>query len=449
MSALSVLEKNGFVELRKHSEEIVSLSEEGKKYFGEGTPERRLIEAMEKRGKRELDDGVFAGFSAQEKGFAIRAALENSWLEREGGKLVFCGEKESAVEAALKKIGFNQVGAKEIDAKTLSELKKRNLVEVREHKIVSAKITSKGEVALKKEAGGMVSQLTPEMLKSGAWKGKEFREYELETVVAKTRFGKKQFYKEFLNEIKQKLVGMGFREAVGPLIELEFWNMDALFMAQDHPAREIHDVFQIKDPARGEILDKELRERVYAAHKFGGKTGSRGWNYEWSAIVASKLVLRSHTTPVSARWLAKNSKPPEKIFCLGKTFRPDQIDWSHFIEFNQCEGIVVDESVDLRDLLGYLKEFALNIVGAKKIKFVPSYFPFTEPSIELHAELPGKGWIEVAGAGLFRPEMLEALGTEVPVLAWGFGIDRLAMTKLAVQDIRMLNSHDLEFLENK
>jgi len=263
--------------------------------------------------------------------------------------------------------------------------------------------------------------------------------------VAPVSAGKKHAYKQLLLEIKQKLVGMGFAEAHGPLVELEFWNMDALFMAQDHPAREIHDVFQVQDPAKGEILDKKLLEGVRKAHE-KGLAGSKGWRYNWDPEISARLVLRSHTTPVSARNLAKGLKPPQRIFCIGRVFRPDEIDWKHFIEFNQCEGIVVDESMSFRELLGYLKEFALEVFGAKEVKFCPSYFPFTEPSVEMYAKIPGKGWAEVGGAGMFRPEMLAALGVDVPVLAWGLGIDRLAMIKLGLKDIRDLFSQDLALL---
>jgi phenylalanyl-tRNA synthetase alpha chain len=157
--------------------------------------------------------------------------------------------------------------------------------------------------------------------------------------------------------------------------------------------------------------------------------------------------MRSHCTSVSARSLAKGIKPPARLFTIGKVFRPDTIDWSHFIEFNQLDGIVVDEDMSLAELLGYLKRFAIEIFGATGVKFVPSYFPFTEPSVEMYAEIPGRGWVEVGGSGMFRPEMLEALNIDVPVLAWGLGIDRLASMTLGISDIRMLHSTDLAQLK--
>ncbi|MBI5036094.1 phenylalanine--tRNA ligase subunit alpha, partial [Candidatus Micrarchaeota archaeon] len=247
---------------------------------------------------------------------------------------------------------------------------------------------------------------------------------------------------------REKLVGLGFEEEHGPLVELEFWNMDALFMAQDHPAREIHDVFMLEDPTKGEILDKEVVEQAKKAHE-EGLEGSKGWRYRWDPEIAVRLVLRSQTTAVSARRLAKGIKPPLRMFSIGRVFRPDEIDWSHFIEFNHCEGIVVDENVNFRELLGYLKRFAVEVFNAEEVKFAPSYFPFTEPSVELYAKIPGRGWAEVGGAGMFRPEMLSALGIKVPVLAWGLGVDRLAMLSLGINDIRDLFSSDLALLKQK
>jgi phenylalanyl-tRNA synthetase alpha chain len=137
------------------------------------------------------------------------------------------------------------------------------------------------------------------------------------------------------------------------------------------------------------------------------------------------------------------------MFCIGRVFRPEAIDWKHLMEFNQCEGIVCDETMNFRDLLGYLRDFAIDIFGAEEARFAPSYFPFTEPSVELLARMPERGWMEVGGAGLFRPEMLSALEVDVPVLAWGLGLDRLAMLKLGITDIRELFSHDLDSLKQK
>lgn len=432
MSVLSTLEEEGLVEVRREEKEVLQLTEEGKRYAEKGLPEKRLADAVEKK-EMPLDEALKkAGLADEEKGIALQWAKRKGFIALDKGLVRACKAGKDAAEKALKEIAQGKPA-------TSQELVERRLVAIKKEKKVFVRLTGK------KGGGEEITQLTPELLKSGGWKGKKFAEYDLGTVIAPLSIGRKHPYNDFLNRIKEKLVAMGFQEVHGPLVELEFWNMDALFMAQDHPAREIHDVFQVDDPARGEILDGALLEQVRTSHE-DGLAGSKGWRYKWDPEVAMRLVMRSQTTAVSARNLARGVKPPVKLFCVGRVFRPDEIDWKHFIEFNQCEGIVVDESMSFRELLGYLKEFAVEVFGAKDVKFVPSYFPFTEPSVELFAEIPGKGWAEVGGAGMFRPEMLSALGVDVPVLAWGLGVDRLAMLSLGVTDLRELFSHKLEFL---
>ena len=144
----------------------------------------------------------------------------------------------------------------------------------------------------------------------------------------------------------------------------------------------------------------------------------------------------------------KKEDVPYKMFIIDKVFRPDVLDAKHLVEFDQCEGIVVDEGLSFKHLLGYMKEIAI-MLGAENIKFKPSYFPFTEPSVEAYVKFPKLGWMEIGGAGIFRPEVTKPLGVDVPVLAWGIGIGRLAMMKLGVSDIRYLYSDNLGWLRNK
>lgn len=156
----------------------------------------------------------------------------------------------------------------------------------------------------------------------------------------------------------------------------------------------------------------------------------------------------AHTTAYTGMALVKGIKIPGKYFALGRVYRPDVLDARHLLEFNQLDGIIVDKDLNFRHLLGILKEFAIEIAGAEKVRFYPDYYPFTEPSVQLSAKHPEMGWIEFAGAGIFRPEMTENLGVKEPVLAWGMGVDRLAMFKLGIKDIRQLFSDDLTWLRN-
>jgi phenylalanyl-tRNA synthetase alpha chain len=290
--------------------------------------------------------------------------------------------------------------------------------------------------------------LTPEILRNQAWKGKQFRHYDIESNVPAICGGKRQPYADFLNEVRENLIALGFEESKGPLVETNFFNADALFMPQNHPARGIHDLYFVKN-RQGSLAEyKKIVSAVKKMHEQGGQ-GSEGWKVPFSEKESEKLVLRSQGTAVSARILAGKPKIPGKYFSIARCFRPDVADASHLTEFNQLEGIIIDKSVNFKQLLGLLKMFAEKIANTKKVKFLPGYFPFTEPSVEgyLYHEKLGK-WIEVLPAGIFRPELTYALGIKEPVIAWGIGIDRLYMIKENIADIRQLFSTDLEWLRH-
>ncbi|MFH1779647.1 MAG: phenylalanine--tRNA ligase subunit alpha [Candidatus Micrarchaeota archaeon] len=441
-SVIESLRGEGFVLIEKQKQVKLILAKEGLAYLEKGTPEKRLHDALQGKSMSLQSALDKAGLNAFEKGIALQwivrskmAVIEKSGVEN---KLV-----PNKVESEYDELLSRLKNGEDIGSKS-KLLVSRKLVSEQEDSELFVSITPEGVKASKQDFI-LVSQLTPELLRTGKWREKEFASYDVNTLVKEVDFGRKHPYKRFIRGIKDKLVGLGFKEVHGHFVELEFWNMDALFMAQDHPAREIHDVFMIDDVSKGEVLDQDLLKRVKKAHE-EGLDESVGWGYKWDPEIALRLVLRSQTTALSARELSKGLKPPAKLFSIGRVFRPDEIDWKHFIEFNQCEGIVVDENVSLRDLLGYLKEFASEVFGAKQVRFVPTYFPFTEPSVEIHAKIEGKGWVEVGGAGLFRPEMLAALNVKTPVLAWGLGLDRLAMNALGITDIRDLFTHKLELL---
>jgi phenylalanyl-tRNA synthetase alpha chain len=291
-----------------------------------------------------------------------------------------------------------------------------------------------------------VSQLTPELLKDGSWRNKRFRKYTISLRAPRIGTGKKHPYREFLDTVKTKLVSMGFQEMRGSLVETEFWNMDALFMPQFHPARDIHDVYFVKQPMHAAKIAEPFLSRVTKAHQDGGKTGSSGWKYAFNAERAKRLVLRSQGTAVSARTLASAPAVPGKYFSIARCFRYDQVDATHATDFFQVEGIVLGEDINFRTLLGLLNLFAREVAQAKEVKFLPAYFPFTEPSVEMHVRHPRLGWMELGGAGLFRAEVTLPLGVTVPVIAWGLGLDRMAMVALGIHDIRELFTDNLDLI---
>jgi len=241
---------------------------------------------------------------------------------------------------------------------------------------------------------------------------------------------------------------LGFEEIDGDYVELEFWNFDALFQAQDHPARDIHDTLQVLNPQLGSLKGiEDLVSRVKEVHENGGSCGSRGWGYRWSLDIARRVILRTHTTALTIKYLAYHKEPPIRVFTIGRVFRAESIDYKHLPEFYQLDGIIMEKGFTFRKLLGLLKEVAYRI-GVKELKFKPGYFPFTEPSVEGYVKLEGIGWVEVFGAGLFRPEILHALGVKYPVGAWGLGLERFAMAVLGFNDIRDLFSYDVSKLRN-
>jgi phenylalanyl-tRNA synthetase alpha chain len=275
------------------------------------------------------------------------------------------------------------------------------------------------------------------------------RSYNIQDPVPDLLIGKKHPYIQFLNRIRRKLTELGFVEMESPLITQEFYNFDVLFQPQNHPARSWTDTYQLKQPQKGKLPHEKVVKAVKAMHETGGISASSGWQYSWEQEIASKVMPTAHTTAHSARQLVKGIQVPGKYFSIARCYRPDVVDATHLSELNQMEGFIVGENLNFRNLLGMLKQFAIEFGGTKEVRFEPSYYPFTEPSTQLNVKHPQLGWMELGGAGMFRPEMLENLGIKGQALAWGIGIDRLAMLKLGIKDIRYLFSEDLNWLRKQ
>jgi len=439
-------------------EKWVELTDLGRRYL-EGTPEERLVAEVKQKGGMAIRDLMaLEGIENREAGSALGALRKSGVLVDAGagrvkladgadlepveamGRLIrsvgeaerielemLSGDDVQRVEGASRKRGKSK-GVFRLGADVTRKLKLTPLgVEVRS----AARRAGR--------SGEEVNLLTPEMMSDGAWKGKTFRRYNLDISPPRRVGGRRHPYREFLDFVRRKLVGLGFEEMRGELVETEFWNMDALFMPQFHSARDIHDAYFIKEPSFAPEIEEPYASRVAEAHQRGGETGSRGWGYQFDRQRSRRLQLRSQGTVLSARWLSK-ARVPGKYFALARCFRPDQVDATHAPDFYQCEGIVLGEDIDFVTLLGLLKLFAEEVAKAKDVKFSPAYFPFTEPSVEVHIRHPQVGWMELGGAGIFRPEVTWPQGVEVPVIAWGLGLDRMAMMALEIDDIRDLFS---------
>lgn len=463
MRALQWLQNKEILAIDEELKEMVDLDSNGKKYAQEGLPERRFLEALAKKGKAKAEDikGELS-LSSEEVNICLGALKRKVAIDimKEGNDLIILisdiGKKvlgkESLEEKFLqKKFPVELSSLKDEELFSFEELKKRkDIVKKVLLKTRKVRLTELGKKLVRENVDiDVADALTSEMLKTGSWRGKDFRRYDVEINVPKIYGGRKQHYRRFLEAVRQKFVALGFKECTGPVVETEFWDMDALYMPQFHSARAIHDAYRIKNPKSGE-LPKDIVEKVKKAHENGADTGSRGWGYDFSYDKTKLHILRTHDTAVSAHTLAsKELEIPGKYFQLSRCFRPDVVDAKHSVDFNQCGGFVIDEGLNFKHLKGLLKLFAEEFAETDQIKIRPGYFPFTEPSAEMFAKHPELGWIELAGSGIFRPELVKPLvGKEVPVIAWGVGIDRMAMFNMGIKDIRQLYGHDLELLRN-
>ena len=243
--------------------------------------------------------------------------------------------------------------------------------------------------------------------------------------------GKSHPYQRLIDEMRQILLEMGFTEMHGEIVQSAFWNFDALFQPQDHPAREMQDTFYLKEeaplPGRVGVPQGHARaRRKYLVHRLGRKVEPR----KGKAVRAP----HAHDQPLDPV-PCHPPKPPVKAFCIGRVYRREAIDPTHTPEFEQLEGIVMDKEVDFRHLLGFLKEFYQRM-GFSNVRFRPGFFPYTEPSVEPEIWVDGLGWVEMGGAGVFRQEVTDPWGVKCPVLAWGLGMSRVAMLRLGLKDLR-------------
>ena len=340
-------------------------------------------------------------------------------------------EEQEAISTLAKKRGASDSPFKIIERETVV------------YKLVEAYKKIADELRKSGVTGNEIGEITPKMLASGEWKNGTFRGYNISIPPARMIQGRTNPYVQFLESVKDKLCSLGFQEFDGPLVETEFWNGDALFMPQFHAARDIHDVYRLKNPTHAKSIEEPYLSNVKAVHENGGNSGSRGWNYSFDNEFTRRLILRSQGTVLSAHQLHK-AEIPGKYFGIARCFRYDKVDATHLSDFYQTEGIILGEDVNLKTLLGMLEMFAVEIAGATDVKYVPGYFPFTEPSIEVHIKHPVLGWFELGGSGIFRPEVTKAMGVDVPVAAWGIGIDRMALMALGLTDLRQLFCEDIE-----
>ena len=448
MSAASWLRSKGLIEISEVSTKLYSTNEEGKKYAEQGLPERRAVEWLNQFGESllselPLDDDenkVVIGWLKRKK----FAELEKT---DDGLKLIPTGSiEETSDEPLLVKLSKTSLSEEEIDQEALKLLKGRQLLSIKEEVERNFTLTEEGNnFDLESLDEDLIGDLTPELIQSGSWKDKSFQRYSVDTQVEFGDFSTLHPLTRFTEEIRSIFLQMGFTEIEGDYVESAFWNMDALFIPQDHPARELQDTFYLSEPASFVINEKEIMESVKGIHEDGGDTDSKGWGSEWSKETAQQALLRTHTTVGTVRYLSNNPTPPVRVFSVGRVFRREALDSTHLPEFTQVEGIIVEPEANFGMLIGVLKEFYRRM-GFNDVRVRPAYFPYTEPSLEVEVKF-GNKWLELGGAGIFRPEVTAPFDIDCPVLAWGLGLERLAMLHLGIKDIRMLYQSDLKWLK--
>lgn len=429
-------------------------------------PERKLVKIIKEKGKKNLETGEHyisikdlfkeGFFFDNDTSSAFRHALRNKWIEQ---RKTSVGEKEivvtslanyqSAEEEFLqklneqKKILKSNLNPEELQAFDMLKKRPGYVIEKKE-KTAEISLTAEGKQLLLTMIDQPVMEerrLTSEMITSGRWRNIKFSSLDVESPVQSVYPGRKHPLMDVIDEVKEIFVGMGFTEIDGPIIQSSFWNFDVLFTPQDHSAREMHDTFYVSGIKENRLPSEDQIEKISETHR-------NGWKYEWNIEEAKRIVLRTHTTSVTINYLAENKPEKCRIFSIGRVFRNEKVSYKHLIEFNQVEGIVTDRDVTLRDLMGLQIEFYTKL-GMKKIKFWPTYFPYTEPSLQsmIYNESLGK-WVELFGMGILRPEITSSVGIKNPVLAWGGGLERIAMLRFGLNDVRDLYRNDLRWLRS-
>jgi phenylalanyl-tRNA synthetase alpha chain len=348
MRALDWLSGKGLVKIVETFEEHISLGKGGEDYVLRGLPERRAAMHLEKGG---LSFEELRGLMGPDE-----VSIAIGWLKKKNLAEIVDGEvilkdgakAETPDENLLKTLAKGRVKRSELARDLVRWIKplstRKNVISLEENVSRKVSLTENGKEFLK--TGGLdveegLGQVTPEMLRSGGWKDKKIRSYDVGDSVLPALPAKLHPLTRIIDEIKEIFIAMGFREIEGPIVESNFWNFDALFVPQDHPAREMQDTFYLERPGLAELKEEGIVKAVSRAHENGGDTGSRGWGYKWSFDLAGHTLLRTHTTATTIRELARKQSLPIKVFSIGRVFRKERISYKHLPEFHQIEGQLI------------------------------------------------------------------------------------------------------------
>ncbi|MCP4154576.1 MAG: phenylalanine--tRNA ligase subunit alpha [bacterium] len=460
-STLNHGQEQGWLTIEEKEREELILSEDALQLIDQGLPEKKALEIIAADGKIKIRQLVEKGLKLNE---VIKWGGMRGWLKKEKDEILLTDTGKSFVDSPAddektirlavqlnpqtRTIFLDELSAHSIDKNSVKKLLKNRpalaKIKGRKYRYVSltpeGKKTFEGDIKIVSEK----NQLTSEDILSGNWENIKLRQYDVTLEAEKIYPAKIHPLQKLIQLVRKSFLEMGFTEVVSSQVESAFWDFDALFQPQDHPARDMQDTFYLSRPELAQLPDEKTVERIKLTHENGWETGSHGWGYKWDSHRARQTVLRTHTTATSIRALKETPNSPQKIFCVGKVFRNESISYKHLPEFYQVDGIIIDEGANLSSLLGTLKTFYKKM-GFDKVKFKPSFFPYTEPSIEVFVYMESrKQWLEMGGSGIFRPEVTRPFGCDVPVLAWGLGLERLAMMRYGIKDIRELYWSNLD-----
>uniref|UniRef100_A0A0K0FVC2 phenylalanine--tRNA ligase n=1 Tax=Strongyloides venezuelensis TaxID=75913 RepID=A0A0K0FVC2_STRVS len=433
----SLLSNDEVISTKDETVTQYELTEEGKAIVAEGSHEYRVWQAI---GESGISQSEIMKFPFGKLGQA--KAMQNKWIaiDKSGGEVRLVRKVNDITEDTVKvQLETCINDPSKLSESIIKELKKRKLlVEVTTKKVIVFKGRSFTTHLVKHEA-----DLTPELIQSGEWATKQFKKYNFDALGVLPKMGHLHPLLKVRSELRSIFLQMGFEEMdTSRWVESSFWNFDALFQPQQHPARDQHDTFFVGLPERSTKFPLEYLEKVKKVHSEGGY-GSFGYKYNWKLDEAEKNLMRTHTTAVSARnlyKLAQNGFKPAKFFSIDRVFRNETLDATHLAEFYQVEGVVAEEDLSLASLMGVISTFFKNI-GMENLKFKPAYNPYTEPSMEIFAYHGGlKKWVEIGNSGMFRPEMLRPMGLpeNVNVAGFGLSLERPTMIKYGLSNIRDL-----------
>lgn len=403
-AAVDRLASRSMVVYQTIDKEEAVLEPEGKDITANGSHEVRVLAALAKAVDgltiKELE-GEIGDKNTVKNG--QQRAFKSKWITK-GTEGRFVASVKDVKDETRDQLRTIQDTKTHPDAKVVAELKKRKLVKLQ--KVISFNISKGPKFAL--EIVKEETDLTADMLASGAWKTATFKPYNFKALGADQHAGALHPLNKVRTEFRNIFFEMGFEEMpTNKFVETGFWNFDALFVPQQHPARDLQDTFYISDPLvadkpRAEDKDDKQDYETYwkniqAVHQ-DGRYGSIGYRYPWSADESLRLVLRTHTTAISTAMLYKlaamkgpdGRPPPARLFSIDRVFRNETVDATHLAEFHQVEGVIADYGLTLGGLMEFMETF-FNKMGITDLRFKPAYNPYTEPSMEIFSYHHGLG----------------------------------------------------------